>query len=247
MPPFHSLLARRAVNYALDRARLAALSPGVAQPACGIFPPNFPGWVPYCPYTVHPGRSGRWTGPDLTRARELVLTSCTRGQRLILWAQAKDDLRFARELAATLTAIGYRASVRIRPGSPLAVYGFLNDPRSKLPIVRVGWAADYPLASNFFNPLLTCTAYDPHSYSSFNLSGYCDHAVDRLAGRATALESTDPAAADALWAVVQRRVMDAAAVAPYATENSAAFVSARVGNYQDHPELTTLYDQLWVR
>ena len=60
-PPFTSLKARQALNYAIDRARIMQLldfgSPGQAAPTCQILPAGSPGYQRYCPYTA--GAAGR--------------------------------------------------------------------------------------------------------------------------------------------------------------------------------------------
>src|SRR5262249_43971614 len=79
-PPFGNVLARRAVNLAIDRAAVARRlgAPGLSAPACQVLPPHFPGHQDYCPWTREPG-DGRWHGPDIARARALVRASGTAG------------------------------------------------------------------------------------------------------------------------------------------------------------------------
>jgi ABC-type transport system substrate-binding protein len=55
--PFDSILARQALNYAVNRAALAGIARGTSlggRVTCQLLPPNFPGYIPYCPYTVAP-------------------------------------------------------------------------------------------------------------------------------------------------------------------------------------------------
>ncbi len=64
-PPLNDVRVRRALNYAVDRARVAALHGArLAQPTCQLVPPTAPGYRPYCPYTVAPDDSGDWKAPD---------------------------------------------------------------------------------------------------------------------------------------------------------------------------------------
>jgi peptide/nickel transport system substrate-binding protein len=65
--------------------------------------------------------------------------------------------------------------------------------------------------------------------------------------RADQLQSTDPAAANTLWARAERRIVDQAAVLPLDNPKNVDFVSRRVGNYQFNPQWGALLDQLWVR
>ena len=65
--------------------------------------------------------------------------------------------------------------------------------------------------------------------------------------QAQTLEPTDPRAADAQWAHIDRELVDAAAWIPWSTGKEIDFVSKRVGNFQFHPAWFLLFDQLWVR
>jgi peptide/nickel transport system substrate-binding protein len=65
--------------------------------------------------------------------------------------------------------------------------------------------------------------------------------------QALALEAVDVAAANRVWATVERSLLEQAPLVPALSVTSAAFVSKRVGNYKYNPQLRTLVDQLWVR
>ncbi len=65
--------------------------------------------------------------------------------------------------------------------------------------------------------------------------------------QAHTLEPTDPGAADARWAHIDRELTDAAAWIPWSTSKEIDFVSKHVGNFQFHPMWFLLFDQLWVR
>ena len=83
VPPFNNLKARQGLNFATDRAALVKIAggPKLAVPTCQVLPPNFPGYVPYCPYTKNPGTggSGKWTAPDMAKAQQLINASGTKG------------------------------------------------------------------------------------------------------------------------------------------------------------------------
>ena len=63
--PFNSADARKAVSYALDRRQVIRLGsdPRLAQPTCQILPRNFPGYVPYCPFSANASKACVWGGP----------------------------------------------------------------------------------------------------------------------------------------------------------------------------------------
>ena len=65
--------------------------------------------------------------------------------------------------------------------------------------------------------------------------------------RALAQQSSDPAAANALWEGIDRRLADAAAAVPLFNRQHLTLVSKRVENVQHHPLWGVLYDQLWVK
>ena len=72
IPPFNNLLARQALNYAIDRGKIAQMYGGqtVATPACQPLLPGLLGYEHYCPYTWHPSPSGTWTAPDFGFGRK---------------------------------------------------------------------------------------------------------------------------------------------------------------------------------
>jgi peptide/nickel transport system substrate-binding protein len=71
--------------------------------------------------------------------------------------------------------------------------------------------------------------------------------VDAQIARALRVEATDPDAAVALWARIERDIVDLAPWVPLFTPSHAFLASKRVGNYQYNPESRLLFDQLWVR
>ena len=161
LPPFDKLDARRAVNFAIDRARIAELQggPGAATPTCQILPPNFPGYEPYCPYTVSAADSGgRWTGPDMTEARRLVNASGTKGSKVVITLtpnRFRDDL--SQYLISVLTDLGYDASLNV-PDNESDVYQAIFVDRT----VQMGmfeYVADYPSAAGFLRGF-TCAIND---------------------------------------------------------------------------------------
>ena len=89
-PPFTSLKARQAINYAIDRGRIIQLlhlvSPGQATPTCQILPAGFPSYQRYCPYTAG-AKDGAWHGPDLAKAVRLAHESGTTHVPVTVWTK----------------------------------------------------------------------------------------------------------------------------------------------------------------
>ena len=236
--PFDSLDARRAVAYALDRAALVGRVGGAqtAQTTCQVLPPSFPAYEPYCPFTSDPG-DGRWHGPRLDTARALVARSGTAGTAVTVRTEPKFG-RAARQVAATLGSLGYRADVRVMSADRFGAAAFAPEQNTPMQVGLTGWGADYPAPSTFFEQF-RCGAADP--------ARFCDPAVDRQIDAALALQGTDPAAADARWAQLDRTMTDRAAWVPYATPRDVRLLSDRAGNAQQSPMWGLLLDQLWVR
>ncbi len=65
--------------------------------------------------------------------------------------------------------------------------------------------------------------------------------------QALAVEATDQNAANALWARIDRGIVDEAPWIPLYNAIWADFTSKRVGNYQYNPQWHPLIDQMWVR
>ena len=249
VPPFNDPAVRRAFSLAADRSRFVALlgGPDLAVPTCQILPPGIPGYQPYCPFTVDPGASGAWVGPDLAAARQLVAASGTAGMRVTVWSDnlAPDPITAA-FMVSVLRELGYRAAVHY--ASSAAVVQATSDSRRQIQATDEIWYADYPSASDFFDLFFRCSAFrldDPAA--TRNGAFYCNPAADQLMNQADSQQATDPAQAAATWAAVDRTVTSDAPWVTLANLNNVDFLSTRVTNYQYNPFLGVLLDQLRIR
>jgi ABC-type transport system substrate-binding protein/class 3 adenylate cyclase len=251
--PFSSLAARRAVNFAVNRAALAHILGGRSAfvPTCQVLPPGMFGYAPYCPYTAGPTVGGTWTGPDLTTARKLVAASGTRGARVVLWAWGGSSARpLVPAIVRTLDRIGYRASAHVTPPSGQG-YGEWNaaatDSTRRVSAVLSGWAADYPNPIDFLDLLLSCRSFVPGTVGNLNSAEFCDPRLDRLISQAEATQVRNPARGAQLWQAADRAAVNQAPWAPLLNDVTTDVLSPRAHNYQHNPEWSTLLDQLWVR
>jgi YVTN family beta-propeller protein len=249
-PPFTNIKARKAVNYAIDRARMIQLlgfdSPGEAAPTCQLLPAGSPSYQPYCPYTAGP-QDGAWHGPDMEKARQLAQESGTTQVPVTVWNNQTDfGTSAGAYLADLLRQLGYRATVRNVPQNQY--HAALYSASHKVQVGLTGWAVNIPTTSDFFLQILTCRSIYQDPAGTANLAGFCDPQVDRLASQAQATQPTDPAGARKLWAKLDHTITDQAPLVPVLNTSFTVFVSARVGNYQESPSYAgPLLDQIWIR
>ena len=244
--PFDDVRVRRAVNFAVDRARLNELAGGLDSTTCQVLPSDLPGYRPYCPYTVNPNEAGTWTAPDVPKARSLVAASGTRGTSVAVTTVALPiPLASGRYFVSLLRQLGYKASLRVvdRVRFP----PFVADPRNRVQFGLSGWYADKLIPSNFLNPILTCASFKPKSPSNGNLSEYCNPELDAKIKEAALLQNSEPTRANALWSEIDRTLVDQAVTLPWSAPRTRILVSARVGNYQTHALWGPLLDQIWVK
>jgi peptide/nickel transport system substrate-binding protein len=247
--PFNDLRVRQALNLALDRGQVVNGYGGTvaAQPTCQVLPPDLPGYHRYCPYTRGSGADGSWHAPDLARARQLVAASGTAGMQITVWNTPTPQVA-VNETQDTVTALrqlGYRASLRLLPDSTYFTY--TGDSRNRAQVIDGGWSADFPSADDFIGKL-TCDNYVPRNgLATTDASEFCDPALDRQIAGAAALQATNPPAAAALWARLDRQLTDLAIWLPTVTPRETDLISRRAGNYQYNPVWGALIDQMWVR
>ena len=246
-PPFTSLKARQALDYAIDRGRIIQLLhlglPGQATPTCQILPAGFPSYQRYCPYTAG-AKDGAWHGPDLAKAVRLAHESGTTHVPVTVWNEQGNPV--GAYLVHLLRQLGYQATLRVVPVDHL--FSRASNSRNKIQLGLTGWLSDIPAPSDYFLPVLTCRSFYQNPASTDNLAEFCDPHADQLARSAQARQQTDPAAARRLWAQVDRVVTSQAPWIPIFNQSETWFVSARVRNYQDSPYYTgPLLDQMWVR
>jgi YVTN family beta-propeller protein len=240
--PFDDVRVRRALNFAVDREVVAELFAGEGQSTCQVLPPNFPGYVPYCPFTRHPGRT--WTAADLAAARELVRASRTAGTKVTVWATP--DYAFGipvpvgRYFVRLLRDLGYRASLKVL-GTRKEYFAAVLDPARHVQMAFSGWVSDYPAESGFIVPVLSCAA------RSSSGSQFCDPVLERRMDEATRLQITDLASAHRRWSSIDHAITDRAPWVPLVSRSWVNVVSERLGNFQVNPQWGPLIDQMWVQ
>jgi peptide/nickel transport system substrate-binding protein len=244
LPPFNDVRVRRAFNYAIDRNRMARFVSPSGIPTCQVLPPDLLGYQRYCPYTIHPAPEGKYDGPDLAKARQLVAASGTKGQIVTIWF-SPDRLQRTEYLESVLRSLGYKP--RLKTVKDLStLFTDLADPRKKIQLATsIGWQADYASPLDLFN-LFTCGAAQAKT-NILNYPHFCNRQIDAEITRASTLEQSDPKTSAELWRKVDRDVVNQAPWASLFTFQNLDFVSRRVGNYIYDPQWGALLDELWVK
>jgi peptide/nickel transport system substrate-binding protein len=219
--------------------------PKLAVATCQILPPNFPGYEPYCPYTKNPG-SGKWTGPDLQKAKQLVAASGTKGAAVKVNTTTNTvDRGLGLYFVGLLNSLGYKASLQAL--SPDIQYPYIQNSKNHPQFAFSSWYQDYPAASDFLNILLGCGSFHPNSNSSPNIAEFCEKGIQSKMDKAGQMGITDPEGANKLWAQVDKQVTDQA---PWVAMFNPKFIdvlSTRVKGYQFSPQWYFLLAQASVQ
>ncbi|GBR22947.1 peptide ABC transporter substrate-binding protein [Acetobacter orleanensis NRIC 0473] len=243
LPPFNSLKARQALNYAINRHAMVIYhgGPAVSAPLCQLLPQGTPGYVPNCAYTkgaspAHP--LPQWQAPDLEEARRLVRESDTAGQKITIVAPLEGRYAaMAMELRSTLASLGYSATVRSL--TQTVQFPYIQNSDNHVQLALTGWNADYPSASSFLQTLFACASFHPHSDNSPNISAFCNPEIDALMTTAARTALTSPEQSEKDWAEVDRALMAQAPAVPLVQIRRVTLLSKRTRN-----AIVTLNDEI---
>ena len=239
--PFSDVRVRQALNYAIDRARIADMygGPGVATPTCQPLAPGLPGYRRYCPYTLNPHADGGWSAPNLARARRLVSASGTRGERVDVWGESDANViphAVPGYIASVLRSLGYRAHDHLAPSAAIT-----TAMRRRHQLSADGdWQADYPSPTSYIPQFFSCDGGNSNGY-------YCDPQLDRKMQQATLLELQHPVRAAALWTEIDHNLTNNAGWVPTVNLRTVDLVSKRIRNYEYNPLWGFIADQVWLR
>jgi peptide/nickel transport system substrate-binding protein len=247
VPPFNNLKARQGVNFATDRNALVKIygGPNLAVPTCQILPPNFPGYKPYCPYTKNPG-SGKWTGPDMTKAKQLIAASGTKGASVkVNTDTVETDKALGLYFVGLLNQLGYKATLQAL--SPNIQYPYCQNSKNQIQFCWSSWYQDYPAASDFLNILLGCGSFIPNSEASPNIAEFCNKPIQAQMDQALQQGITDPTGANTKWQAIDKAVTDQAPWVSLFNPKFIDFLSKRVKGYQFSPQWYFLLAQASVK
>ncbi|MCY4349553.1 MAG: ABC transporter substrate-binding protein [Thiotrichales bacterium] len=217
--PFDNVNARRAVQSAIDAAAIAAtIYEGSAQPAVGPFAPNEP-WAPT-------GASGAAYDPE--RAKRLLaeagIDAGALDLTLLVYTERAELPDLAAVVQAQLQQIGVKAEIRSSNWSGIETDLYAGN--FDLFLMSRNHLIDVADPIAFLAADYTCEG-------GFNISNFCDPAVDALVDEARG--TADPSARNALYAQVAARLQDEAVTVFLVHIESIEAVSEKVQGYRMHP------------
>ena len=251
MPPFNDVRVRKAVAFAVDRARLVQLLNGRAVIASGFLPPGLPGIDQSLERAVpRPGRaagslaSAGLGAPAASLApagRRDPLYDVAEARALLAQAGHPDGItatyycpnsgtatKLAMAIQQDLAGAGIHLILK-----PLSFPTFLTavGQRRNVKIFQGNWVADYPDPSNFLVPLFSSA--DIQDVNSRNTTFFHDPAYDALLARAAA----EPSAArrDVIYRQAERELMAQMPVAPLFHPENYVLVQPWVYGFRLHP------------
>lgn len=213
---------RQAINFAIDRRVLTRqLGQYGGEPTDQLLTPGTPG---YRDVRIYPD------APDLDRARALAAGNLRDGVASY-WTCSDAACRTRAEAVQdALGKIGLKVRIRVLYGAGVAARRVAQRGEG-FDITDSFWQPEYPDPYGLLQRLLS--GRELRRTENTNLSYFHDPELDRRLDELSRLEGEERyAASAALDADVTRRL---APIAPYATLNARAFVSARVGCVHFNP------------
>ncbi len=241
--PFDDVRVRKALAYAIDRKAVADDWTGPALPTCQFVPPDYPGYRPSCPYTSDRD-AAVWHGSNVVKAQQLLEGLHPERTTVTVWSWPSTKLGI-QPVVNALRVLGYNVRFEVWPTDNYDYFAYVVDTRHRVQVAFMGWFNYDASAANLFS-VYRCDAFLPRSPDNQNPAEYCDPALDDLMHRAEQRQATSLAAANDMWAEVERRLLDAAPWVPLVNPLSVDVLSTRVHNFKRTPALGVLFDQMWV-
>src|SRR5689334_12187766 len=229
VPPFDNIHCRLAVQYAADKAALQTARGGSdagGDIATNMLPPNILGYdANLDPFNTKSGK------PQVDKAKqELQQCGHPNGFTTSIATQNQGKgPRVAEALQQALGQVGIKATIaasdasayyRTTIGSPTNVHA------KGYGIMAASWGADFPTAYGFLQVLVDGRAI--HQSGNNNYSEINEPEINSLIDQAKAEPDAQKAAT--IWAQINSKVMDTAALVPYVYDKALNYRNPRMTN-----------------
>jgi ABC-type transport system substrate-binding protein len=173
--PFSDVRVRQALSMAIDRDRIVQLLNGRPIAADGLFPPNLQGNSPDLPALKY----------DPEGAKALLKDAgYPDGFSTAIYSDTDtQDVSVVQAIIQDWSEVGVTAESKALEFSELLDIMYGDNP-GQMPVLYLGWYADYPDPSDFYQPLLQCG-------SANNTGGFCDENLDKMESAAALLAPGD--------------------------------------------------------
>ena len=177
--PFDNVKVRQAVNYGINRARIASFLTGRATLAHGPLPPGMPAY--------DPNLKGYPFNPDKARAllKEANYKDNSQSPMTLYYATNEQWYgKAAQSIMEDLKNIGMSVSIKaLRYGDLKAKAGLRGKAGAQMALM--GWLQDFPDPANFMDPLFATKSIS--AKASLNRSFYSNPRVDALLAKGLTL------------------------------------------------------------
>lgn len=216
--PLNNQLVRQAINMVINKKKIISILKDTAIGANQILPPRMPGYDKnYTGYEKNPRKAKKL----------LAAAGYAKGFNTELYAVSLDPFQhIARSIQYDLSLIEINVSLKLLTQE--AVIEAAGDPQ-RAPMVLscgLGWIADFPDPSNFYDPILGC---ESAVSGGWNWSFYCNREIEELAKKANTI--SDPALASArneLWGKIYGMIMEDAPWVPLYHTKRTTLASTRL-------------------
>jgi peptide/nickel transport system substrate-binding protein len=218
--PFNNLMAREAVNYALDRRALERLASGLITPLCYFLPPGIVGHPSTpCPYGGDPN-----SAPDLAKAKSLIQQAGLTGAPVTVWGETRSPRQeYIHYYTSVLNSIGLKATERITQDS--VYFQTIGNAATKAQTGFGDWINDFPNPSDFYL-LLDARSIQPQNNENF--SNVNDPHVQSELAKLNAIPATKLQSSAAEWQALDEYVAKQAYEAVFGTLTEPKFLSTKI-------------------
>jgi peptide/nickel transport system substrate-binding protein len=227
--PFDNLMAREAVNYAVDRRVLSRLASDFIMPLCYFLPPGIIGHpTAPCPYGGDPNGP-----PDLEKAKSLIQQAGLTGFPVTVWGQTGSPREeYIHYYTSVLNRIGFKATEEITQDS--VYFQTIGNAGTKAQTGFGERLQDFPNPSDFYL-LLDARSIQPQNNQNF--SNVNDPMIQSQLDKLNAVPATTLQDSAKDWQALDEYVAKQAYVAVFGTEVLPKFMSNKINfkTAQFHP------------